>query len=130
MNGSFERLFGRVAAALVGACSAWPRLVIALCALSSAGSLWIAASILEVDTDSDRLLSPTLQHPDRCTLVEAKSAQTASSSLFEGANRVRRHLDDPSRPCEVVVAYGGDESQRRTDGRLLSWSQLQEEAWD
>jgi hypothetical protein len=48
-----------------------------------------------------------IEHSDRLTLVEAKSAQTASASLFDGANRVWVHLDDPSCPCEVVVAYGG-----------------------
>lgn len=42
-------------------------------------------------------------------LVEAKAARTASASLFEGANHVRRHLEALSRACEVVVACGGDE---------------------
>jgi len=70
-----------------------------------------------------------IEYADRLTLVEAKSAQTASTSLFDGANRVRRHLDDPSRPCDVAIAYGGEESQRRSDAKLLSWSQLHDEKW-
>jgi hypothetical protein len=70
-----------------------------------------------------------IEHPDRLTLVEAKSAQTASPSLFAGANRVRGHLDDPSRPCEIVIAYGGDESQRRSTAKLVSWGRLHEEKW-
>ena len=61
------------------------------------------------------------------TLVEAKSSQTASSSLFAGARRVRRHLADDGRPCDVVVVYGGDEAQRRTDGRLVPWDRLHEQ---
>ena len=70
-----------------------------------------------------------IEHPERLTLVEAKSAQTASASLFAGANRVRRHLDDPSRPCDVVIAYGGQESQRRSNAKLISWAQLHDEKW-
>ena len=70
-----------------------------------------------------------IESPDRLTLVEAKSAQTASASLFDGANRVRGHLDDLSRTCEVVIAYGGDESQRRSAAKLVSWATLHEEKW-
>ena len=61
-----------------------------------------------------------IESADRLTRVEAKSGQTASGSFFEGANRVRHHLEDPSRPCHVVVAYGGQESQRRSDAKLIS----------
>jgi len=70
-----------------------------------------------------------IEYPDRITLVEAKSAQTASPTLFAGANRVRGHLDDPSRPCEVVIAYGGYENQRRSAAKLVSWAQLHHEKW-
>jgi len=70
-----------------------------------------------------------IEYADRLTLVEAKSAETASPSLFDGANRVRRHLDDPSRPCDVVIAYGGEQSQRRSDAKLISWAQLHDEKW-
>jgi len=70
-----------------------------------------------------------IEHPDRLTLVEAKSAQTASPSLFDGANRVRGHLDNPSRPCEVVIAYGGDDSQLRSGAKLVSWARLHDETW-
>jgi len=70
-----------------------------------------------------------IESPDRLTLVEAKSAQTASASLFDGANRVRGHLDDPSRPCEVVIAYGGDDSQLRSGAKLVSWARLHDETW-
>jgi hypothetical protein len=70
-----------------------------------------------------------IEYADRLTLVEAKSAQTASASLFDGANRVQCHLDDPSRPCDVVIAHGGEESQRRSDAKLISWAQLHDEKW-
>ena len=67
-----------------------------------------------------------VEGPSEITLVEAKSAETASSSLFDGARRVRRHLDGTSRPCGVVVVYGGSRAQTRTDGRLVPWRRLHE----
>lgn len=70
-----------------------------------------------------------IEHADRLTLVEAKAAQTASADLFAGARRVRDHLADPSRPCQVVVAYGGDDPQNRSSGKLLPWSRLHLEEW-
>ena len=65
-----------------------------------------------------------IQGPSAVTLVEAKSAETASSSLFDGSRRVRRHLAGASRPCDVVVVYGGGRAQRRTDGSLVPWRKL------
>lgn len=70
-----------------------------------------------------------IEHANRLTLVEAKAAQTASASLFDGARRVRDHLTQPSRPCDVVIAYGGDEAQTRSDARLIPWPRLHEEKW-
>ena len=67
-----------------------------------------------------------IEHPDRVTLVEAKSAQTASSSLFDGVRRVRRHRAGMDRMCDAAVVYGGDESQQRTDGSLVPWHGLHE----
>ena len=67
-----------------------------------------------------------IEHPSRVTLVEAKSSQTPSSSLFDGARRVRRHLVDSSLPCDVVIAYGGDEYQNRAHGRLIPWDRVHE----
>ena len=72
----------------------------------------------EVDLVIERL--------DRTTLVEAKSSQTASSSLFDGARRVRRRLAELDRPCDAAVVYGGDDSQHRADGSLVPWHELHE----
>ena len=65
-----------------------------------------------------------IDQPARIMLVEAKSAATASSSLFDGAKRVRRHFSELPRPCDVAVAYGGDQFQQRADGRLIPWRML------
>lgn len=65
-----------------------------------------------------------LEYPFHITLVEAKASATPSSALFRGARRVRRHLSRLPRPCSVVVAYGGEQLQRRTEGSLVPWSEL------
>lgn len=67
-----------------------------------------------------------LEQPSCLTLIEAKSSKTPSSSLFDGAHRVRRHLSKSSLSCEVVVAYGGGEYQERTGGRLIPWDGISE----
>ncbi|MDE0538725.1 MAG: DUF4143 domain-containing protein [Rhodospirillales bacterium] len=76
----------------------------------------------EVDLIVDR--------PNATTLVEAKSAETASSSLFDGSKRVRRHLTQSTSPCSVVVVYGGDQPQRRGTDRLVPWREMHELDWD
>ena len=70
-----------------------------------------------------------IESAGRLTLVEARAAQTASSSLFAGARRVRDRISEPSRPCDIVLAYGGREAQRRSDSRLVPWTRLHEEEW-
>ena len=65
-----------------------------------------------------------IDRTDGLSLVEAKSSTTASSSLFEGARRVRRHFAAASVDCDVSVAYGGDHFQQREQGRLIPWRML------
>ena len=67
-----------------------------------------------------------IEHPSHIELVEAKSADTASSSLFDGINRVRRHFTDLPLPCSAFVAYGGSQHQRRSRGSLIPWRNLHE----
>ena len=59
---------------------------------------------------NDAEVDLVIEHLDSVTLLEAKSAQTASSSLFSGARRVSHHLANSSRPCDLVVACGGNQS--------------------
>lgn len=65
-----------------------------------------------------------IEHPSRLTIVEAKSAATASPALFAGARRVRRHLAEQPRPCSLAVAYGGETVERRAAGDLVPWREL------
>lgn len=67
-----------------------------------------------------------IESPSRITLVDAKSTATASSSLFSGVRRVRRHLTELPRPCDTIIVYGGDQLQKRTDGDVVPWYKLHE----
>ncbi|MFP4104572.1 MAG: ATP-binding protein [Phycisphaerae bacterium] len=69
-----------------------------------------------------------IEHPDRLTLVEAKAAQTPNSSLLDGVRRVRNALQR-HRHCQVIVAYGGEAEQKRSDAVLAPWSDLHKLTW-
>ncbi len=71
-----------------------------------------------------------VQHPSGNMLVEAKSAETASPSLFDSAKRVRRHLARSPGRCSAVVVYGGDQRQLRGAYSLLPWRDLHEFDWE
>ena len=64
-----------------------------------------------------------IERQDGLTLLEAKAAATASASLFDGANRVRRHLQDRFL-CRSAVVYGGEDAQSRSLGTLIPWAAL------
>ena len=70
-----------------------------------------------------------IEYPRNIALVEAKSANTASSSLFDGIGRVQKHLTRLPLPNSVFVAYGGNECQRRARGSLVPWRDLHESAF-
>ena len=70
-----------------------------------------------------------IERGDRLTLVEAKSSQTATARLLGSARRVGATIEQAGRPCEKVVVYGGDQTQQRSDARLVPWSRLHEEDW-
>lgn len=65
-----------------------------------------------------------IDRPAGLSLVEAKSSTTATSSLFDGIRRVRRHFAGASPECDAAVAYGGDQFQQREEGRLIPWRML------
>ncbi len=71
-----------------------------------------------------------VETPAGAMIVEAKSSQTASSSLFDGAKRVRKYLAPSIRRCSVTVIYGGDRPQLRGPDSLIPWSELHEFDWD
>jgi hypothetical protein len=64
-------------------------------------------------------------------LVEAKSAQTPSGQLVSAFERFAAALDKPAAPRVAgrVVVYGGDESQKRSQGQILSWREIDAFDW-
>lgn len=66
---------------------------------------------------------------DALRIVEVKASETASANLFDGARRVSGHFAELGRPCEVMVAYGGEARQERSVGKLVPWSLLHGEQW-
>ncbi len=71
-----------------------------------------------------------VENPTSTTIVDAKSSKTASSTLFDGARRVRERLSRSDRHCSLIVVYGGDRPQRRSTGRLIPWRQLHDFDWN
>ncbi len=58
----------------------------------------------------------------RTVLIEVKSSSTIPPRPFRTLRDVQQLWVDAGRPApELVVLYGGDESQERTDGRIVSW---------
>lgn len=71
-----------------------------------------------------------IERPSGITLIEAKSAETASTRLLDGAKRVRRQLAQATGQCSVVIVYGGDQPQRRGTDWLVPWRELHQFDWD
>ena len=72
-----------------------------------------------------------LEHGTDLVLVEAKSAQTPSGQLFTAFDRFAAALGKPGAPRVAgrVVVYGGDESQKRSQGEILSWREMDDFDW-
>ncbi|HZF08559.1 MAG TPA: ATP-binding protein [Thermoanaerobaculia bacterium] len=65
-------------------------------------------------------------------LVEIKSAQTPSSYPFAAFERFGAALagEEAPRIAGRIVVYGGEESQERSHGQLLSWRDLDRYDWE
>ncbi len=70
-----------------------------------------------------------IEHPDRLELVGVKASETPSSDLFAGVKRVRGHLESDSKRCDSLVVYGGSEAQRRSEVKLVPWSEMGQHSW-
>ncbi len=56
-------------------------------------------------------------------LIDVKSSKTASTSLFSGIKRAARHFRSVNCVNSFVV-YGGDQTQQRSIGTLIPWTQV------
>jgi predicted AAA+ superfamily ATPase len=65
-------------------------------------------------------------------LVEIKSAQTPARQPFTPFERFAEALEGPEAPRMAgrIVIYGGEESQERSLGRILSWRDLDSFDWN
>ncbi len=75
-----------------------------------------------------------IEHAGELTLVEIKSGRTPSSRYFSALRRFRERVKangeaTPWRVGSTVVVYGGDETQQRRQGKLLSWRELDAHDW-
>lgn len=80
--------------------------------------------------DRDRLeVDLLIERATELTAIEIKSSQTPPASALQGIENLAKTLDAAQamqRVTERVVIYAGAETQRRTGGTLLSWSELDE----
>lgn len=120
VSGSFETLLGRLVASIVDASCARPWLTVLVCLLATAGSIALAVTILEVDTDSDRTLTtelpvrranlaleaafPDLQR-NLVVMVEADDAFDARDAAEELSAKLR---SDPDRYLGVFLPGEAD----------------------
>lgn len=66
-----------------------------------------------------------IERGTRLVGVEAKSSRTPAGTLLAAFPTVAAHLErdgSSNRLAERIVVYGGDETQRRSQGLLLPWS--------
>jgi len=65
--------------------------------------------------------------------VEIKSSRTPSAFFFDSFDSLAARFAEQERPLlrltEKIVAYGGEESQERRGGLLLSWSEIAAHPW-
>ncbi|HMB53475.1 MAG TPA: DUF4143 domain-containing protein, partial [Thermoanaerobaculia bacterium] len=73
-----------------------------------------------------------LERGGELVLVEVKSAQTPSGRYFRAFDRFADRLAGKKLPrvAQRVVVYGGEETQRRSQGELLSWNELDGRTWE
>lgn len=71
-----------------------------------------------------------LEHGAELTLIEAKAGRTPSSEYFSAfptfTERIAKRGDGRWRVAGRLVVYGGEETQSRSGGELVSWRDLPE----
>ncbi|MEM7585201.1 MAG: ATP-binding protein [Acidobacteriota bacterium] len=74
-----------------------------------------------------------IDHAGQLTLIEIKSGKTPSSRFFSAqeqfVDRLAANASGPWRLGHRFVVYGGDETQERSQGTLLSWRDLDRVDW-
>ena len=99
--------------------------------VDAAGKLVAVVTRTDLFRERDRLeIDVVLEHGADLTLVEAKAGRTPSRDHFAAfpafAERIEARGDRRWRIGRRLVVYGGEESQARSAGDLVSWSELPE----
>ena len=105
---------------------------------------WVVSEIIKTQLHSGRAsrihhfresrgleVDAVLEDGERLVLVEAKSGATVKSEHLRPLVRLSDLLQarGEARRVERVLVYGGDETQERSDGTVLPWSQMGRGAW-
>lgn len=81
-----------------------------------------------MDFESARFWYPDLivEKGTDLILLEVKSTQTPSGQLLAGFERLAEILEGKEAPriADRVAVYGGEETQERSRGRILSWRNI------
>ena len=105
---------------------------------------WVASEV--VKTHLHRGEEPRLHHfrdakglevdmvldgASKIHLIESKSGRTITDDFFSGLRRLVESTAQRGRAASVepILVYGGDETQRRRDARVVPWSRLDKEKW-
>jgi predicted AAA+ superfamily ATPase len=71
-----------------------------------------------------------VEEGSRLLAVEAKSAATVASDFFSGLKRFGAGLSSGVHGTfEGRVVYGGDSAQRRSEGQVIPWNEVQDCSW-
>lgn len=72
-----------------------------------------------------------LEESGEILAIETKSGQTVAPDFFSGLEALASlgTTEKPPRRVRQFVVYGGDSTQRRSKATVLSWSDLDKEAW-
>lgn len=103
---------------------------------------WVASEV--VKTHLHRGEEPRLHHfrdakglevdmvldgASKIHLIESKSGRTITDDFFSGLRRLVESTAGRAASVEPILVYGGDETQRRRDARVVPWSRLDKEKW-
>jgi predicted AAA+ superfamily ATPase len=105
---------------------------------------WVASEV--VKTHLHRGEEPRLHHfrdakglevdmvldgASKIHLIESKSGRTITDDFFSGLRRLVESTAQRGQAASVepILVYGGDETQRRRDARVVPWSRLDKEKW-
>jgi predicted AAA+ superfamily ATPase len=107
---------------------------------------WVASEILKVYANrgetplmffyrdrSGTEVDFVIDRGSKILTVEVKAGRTPYAGYFSALEQLRQNLESAranlAKPVQAVVVYGGEESQKRNQGELLSWHSVDAFPW-